>query len=705
MDDFVPADAGLPAVSNTVRGDASGAVVQAASVSGGVHVHSAGPEQPVPRQLLAAPPHFVGRDEELARLDRGETGRTVVISALAGAGGIGKTALALHWAQHNLERFPDGQLFVDLQGFSPAGDPVDPAVAVRGFLDAFGVVPDRIPADLAAQAALYRSLVAGRRMLIVLDNAADATQVIPLLPGSPSCTVLVTSRRRLTSVITRHGAHHLPIGVLTEADARQLLIARVGADRVSAEPAAVDELLACCGGFALALNIIAARAAMNPVIPLRTLAAELRDPAAFDDEEPTVSLSTVLSWSLRMLTQEQTQAFALLGIAPGVDISLPAAANLIGLSAARARQALRALEEASLLMVDADARYSMHDLIRDYAARMADQLPNDTREAALWRVVDFYLHSAYAADRLHYPYRAPITLTSPTSGTHPQVLPNASAALAWFDTEHANVLAVQQTAATHDWHQAVWQLAWTLVCFHNYQLHRHERLAVWQVALAHADHLPDPTTHILIHRNIGRAYGEVQRYDEAIEHLHQALALAERHDDLNVQASVYGSLAWVWEYQGKFRRALVYAARGLYISRRLGDTLNQGNALNTMSWCAVQLGDFAAAREHSSLALTLHRRHGHQHGEAFALRTLGYADQHTGHYDQAVRHYEQAIALFRGIGYTGATAYALNSLGQSYAAIGELNRAREAWREAVELYRRCGDPRADHIVRQLNDLG
>jgi tetratricopeptide (TPR) repeat protein len=631
-----------------------------------------------------------------------------VISALAGAGGIGKTALALHWAHRNLHRFPDGQLFVDLQGFSPAGTPTDPAVAVRGFLSALGVDLGQIPVDLPAQAALYRSMVAGRRMLIVLDNAADVAQVTPLLPGSPSCTVLVTSRRHLTGLVTRQGAHPLPIGVLADADARQLLVARIGANRTSAETDAVDELVACCGGFALALDIVAGRAVMDPAIPLTELAAELRDVAtrvsAFDDDEPAASLPGVLSWSLHALTKEQANAFALLGIAPGPDISLPAAANLVGLPLSPARRVLRSLVEMSLVNVDARGRYSMHDLIRGYATTTADQLTEDAREAALRRVVDFYLHTAYAADRLFYPHSAPIQLSPAlVSDLHP--LPDASAALAWFDAEHANLLLAQRTAADHAWLQVVWQLAWTLVVFQSYQGHREHHLTMWRVALTAVEQLPEPATRILTYRHLGRAYAEMGRHDEGVEHLDEALALAERHDDLREQALVHGNLAWAWVLRKNYRKGLAHGMRSAHLRRNLGDRVGEANALHVVGLCAARLGEYDSAREHSQTALTLHREHDHQHGEGVALSTLGYVAHYTGQHRQAIQYYEQATMLFRGIGNTMDAADAAVELGASYAALGEHDQARAAWQETLTLYQRLGrTDKADHVRQQLADL-
>jgi tetratricopeptide (TPR) repeat protein len=688
---------------NVVRAGEVGAVVQAGSITGDVHVHSARPDQPVPRQLVAAPRHFVGRGAELARLTAdldGAVGGTVVISALAGAGGIGKTALALHWAHRNLDRFPDGQLFVDLQGFSPAGEPVDPAGAVRGFLSALGVDLNQIPVDLAAQAALYRSLVADRRMLVVLDNAVDVAQVMPLLPGSPSCTVLVTSRRHLTSLVTRQGAHHLSLGVLSDAEARELLVTRIGRDRTSAEADAVDELLALCGGFALALDIIAGRAAMNPAIRLAELAAELHDLSALDGDEPAASLPAVLSWSLHALTDEQATAFALLGIAPGQDIGRPAAAALMGLP--EARRVLRAVAEASLLTVDASERYSMHDLVRGYATTTAAQLPEGVRDAALRRVVDHYLHTAYIADRLVDPHRPSIPLAPPPQPDSPS---DAPAALAWFDAEHANLLAAQQTAAEHGWHQVVWQLAWTLVTYQNHRGHREHRCAVWRVALTVIEHLPDPSTRVLILRNLGRACDTSGRHAEGIAHLNEALALAERHDDAHEQAYVHGNLAWVWERQGDFRKAVEHGTQSLRLRRARGDRVGEANALHVVGWCAARLGDYDGALEHSHAALAIHRELHHRRGEAVALSTLGYVAHHTGQYRQAVHHYEQSVRLSREIDDSTNVATTVGRLAASYAAIGDHDRARAAWQEALSVYQRQGrDDRAEEVRRLLADL-
>ncbi|MCA1675170.1 MAG: hypothetical protein LC799_24255, partial [Actinobacteria bacterium] len=328
---------------------------------------------PVPRQLPGASRLFTGRARELIRLtavlDTGaEQGATVVISAIGGAGGIGKTTLALHWAHQNMERFPDGQLYVNLRGFDPSGTPMPPAMAVRGFLDALGVEPGAIPVDLDAQAGLYRSLVAGKRMLIVLDNARDTAHVAPLLPGSPTCTVLVTSRQQLAGLVTAHGAWHLALDTLTEVEGRELLTRHLGPDRVAAESEALSYLLERCAGLPLALGIVAARAVAHPRFPLAVLAEELRETAArldaWDAGELNVNLRAVFSCSYDALAAEAAEVFRLLGIAPGPDISLAAVASLTAQSITRARALLRDLEAAYLVQQHAPGRYRMHDLIR-----------------------------------------------------------------------------------------------------------------------------------------------------------------------------------------------------------------------------------------------------------------------------------------------------------------------------------------------------
>jgi DNA-binding SARP family transcriptional activator/tetratricopeptide (TPR) repeat protein len=664
---------------------------------------------PPPRQLPAAPAPFVGRHDELERLGAAQgDASTVVISAIAGAGGIGKTWLALHWAHRNADRFPDGQLFVDLRGFSPDGEPMDPAVAVRGFLDALGVDPGRLPTDLNAQAALYRSLVAGKRMLVVLDNAATADQVAPLLPGTPASTVLITGRTTLALLIDRHGARHLQLGILTREEAHALLVGRIGDGRVAAEPDATRELIDLCGCYPLALSIMARYAAIRPHVPLAEFAAELRELGLdmFDNEDPAVSFPAVLSWSLRGLTAEQRTVFALLGIAPGPDIDLPAVASLAGLPVAQTRKALRALEEHSLLERRPYDRYSMHDLVRAYATTTAhDDLPESVRRAALERVVDFYLHTAYTADHHLYPHRGTTQLDPPALGVHPHPLPDHPAALAWMDTHHPHLMAAQHTAATHRRHQAVWYFAWFLGAFHQTRGHRHDDLAVWRVGLDAATHLPDPTARIRAYRFLGRTHAALGRHEEALGHLHQALVLAEHLNDSSQLAFTHHALARAWGQRGDHRQALGHARHALDYCRAFDQPAWEADALNAVGWHSARLGDYDTARNHCQAALTLHRRHQHTHGEAYTLDSLGFIDHHTGHHHEAIHHYDQALTLRRTFGHSYEVADTLDTLGHPHAALGQHDQACAVWQEALELYREQGrDTDAERVQRQLDNL-
>ncbi|WP_086844322.1 AfsR/SARP family transcriptional regulator [Amycolatopsis kentuckyensis] len=685
-------------------------------------------EQPVPRQLPAPPRWFTGRNTELAGLGRaltaepdqdplpGGTGvgargpATVMISAIGGSGGIGKTWLALAWAHQHAGQFPDGQLFVDLHGFSPTQDPMTPEAAVRRFLNALGVDSGRIPTDLDAQAALYRSVVAGKRMLVVLDNAATADQVVPLLPGSPSCTVLVTGRTRLASLIDRHCARHLQLDILARAESLALLTARLGAERVAAEPGAVDELVKLCGGYPLALSITARTAATRPGgVPLAEVAAELRDLGLgmLDDEnDPAASLPTVLSWSLRRLTDEQRTVFGLLGIAPGPDTTLPAAVALTGLPEADTRKALHALEGHSLLVQHSRGRYSMHDLIRAYAVSACDRLPEPKVQAAQERVVDFYLYTAHTADQLLDSSRDPIRLDPPAPGTGPQPLTDQSAALAWLDAHHRHLLAAQHAAATQRRHQIVWRLAWVLHTFHWRRGHRHDELTVWQIAAEAGSHLSDPAVLARIHRRLGYAHAGVGRHTQAVEHLHHALALAEQHHELTQQAHTHSTLGRMWARRGDHQRALEHARRALDLYRVLDQPAWQALALNQVGWHTAQLGNYDTARNHCRAALALHREHGDLTGEATALDGLGLIEHRTGNHHEAIHHYRQALALRRGLGNITEIAETLDRLGHSYTALDHPEQARAVWREALGLYRGHNrDADALRVQRQLDALG
>ncbi|MFI9380744.1 ATP-binding protein [Kutzneria sp. NPDC052558] len=657
-------------------------------------------EPAVPRQLPAAPAVFTGRDEELAAIEDS----TATITAIAGPGGIGKTWLALRWAHQHLDRFPDGQLFVDLRGFSPDSEPVAPLTVVRGFLGALGVDAGRLGGDLEEHTALYRSQVAGKRMLIVLDNAATAEQVVPLLPGTDTCTVLVTSRRILTALLQRYTVNHLSLSVFGESEFYDALTRRLGDKRLAAEPEAVAELVELCGRYPLALAVVAGRAHARPDIPLTEFAAELRESGldGFDDGDDAASLPAVVSWSVRSLTAEQHEVFGLLGIAPGCDISLPAAASLTGLSLPKVRKVLRELEEASLLIRRPGGRHTMHDIIRNCAVAAAHHhIAEEQRDAALRRVLDFYVQTARSADRLLAPHRPQDPPVPPVPGCRPQPLADYSAALAWFDTEHANLLAAQDLAIVRGWRDAIWQLAWNVAVFHFRRGFRREDLTMWEAAERAAADIADPGTRVRILRRLGVAYAAVGRHTEALDVSRQGLALAEGRNVFAEQGFVHYQLSWVWAEHGDDRMALDHIKQALDVFVALGLRVWMAAAHAHVGECLARLGEYETARYHCQEALRLDDE-GTPDTVSCCRFNLGYIAHHTGQLHEAVRQYRQALPLLDSLGQTERLASTLDQLGHTYLALDQPDDARAAWREALALYQQMGrTARVDDMRRQL----
>jgi DNA-binding SARP family transcriptional activator len=421
-----------------------------------------------PSMLPAGVAGFAGRARELRALSAMTSPGhgPVLITAIGGTAGVGKTALAVHWARQHARRFPGGQLYVNLRGFGPA-DPLPPAEALRGFLDALGVPPAQIPATLERRQALYRSLAAGRKILILLDNARDPAQVRPLLPATPTALVLVTSRDQLTGLIPGDGAGPLTLDVLTEADARELLAQRLESARLAVEPTAATELITLCARLPLALAITAARAAARPQFRLAALAAELRDARGRLDAldmgagSDTADARAVFSWSYRHLSSAAARMFRLLGIHPGPDITAPAAASLAGLGLPEARRLLRELARGHLIAESRPGRFAFHDLLRAYAAEQARAIESgEDLRAATGRALDHYLFTAYTAALLLNRAQQPAELATPRPGVAPEQLASHQQALAWFEAEHrvlsaAAVLAAEAGFDSHAWQHAL----------------------------------------------------------------------------------------------------------------------------------------------------------------------------------------------------------------------------------------------------------
>ncbi|HEY0806633.1 MAG TPA: BTAD domain-containing putative transcriptional regulator [Pseudonocardiaceae bacterium] len=673
------------------------------------------PPTPIPRQLPAAPWLFTGRAKELAALTgvvdtAAERSGTVVVFAIAGAGGMGKTLLALHWAHQHLHAFPDGQLFVDLRGFAPTGEPVTPTSAVRSLLYGLGVDPGRVPVELDAQIGLYRSEVAGKRMLIVLDNAASAAQVTPLLPGSPTCTVVVTSRDHLTGLIATHGARPVVLDILDETEARNLLAARLGAARLAAEPDAVTELLAIAGGFPLALSILAGRATVHPDFPLSDLAAELRDTntrlGVLDEDDPAASLPAVLSSSYSALTDEQARVFGLLGLAPGSDISLAAAANLTNTSVRDTGAILRVLERVSLIHQDSPGRYRMHDLVRLSAVGQATaDIARSDRDTALDALARYYTHTAYTGDRLLFPNRTSIEIDPPAAGPYPLSTTDKQAVLAWFEAEHANLMATQRMAAEQGAHETAWHVAWGLNTYHRLRGRLQDNLTCWQAGAEAAAQLGVPAARISAYRLLGIGHAWVGEHKEGLEYLQQALALAEEANDVAQRAHTHNGISQAWEQLGEYQLALDNATSALELYRVVGNEAWEAHALNQVGWFSAHVGAYDQARAHCEAALALHRKQNDRNFEAATLDSLAFIAQRSGDNANALDYYRQALALFRELGNTFDEAGILDHIGQIHVILDEPDEARPVWQQAIELYqaqRRM--PHVERVQQQLDAL-
>jgi DNA-binding SARP family transcriptional activator/tetratricopeptide (TPR) repeat protein len=666
----------------------------------------------VPRQLPAAVSGFTGRGAELAALTRmlddgsPESPGTVVISAIGGTAGVGKTALALHWAHQVAARFPDGQLYVNLRGFDPSGVPMAAAEAVRVFLDALGVPPDRVPAQPEARAGLYRSLLADRGMLIVLDNARDEQQVRPLLPASPASLVIVTSRNQLGGLAAADRARLLTLDVLGHDDAVDMLTARVGASRATAEPAAAAEIVSLCGRLPLALAVAAARAETRPGFPLTALAAELRDRArlleALDAGDPAASVRAVFSWSYRQLSAEAARMFRLLGLHPGPDISVPAAASLAAAAELQARRLLAELSRAYLVAEHVPGRYALHDLLRAYAtdqARNTDSQPE--RAAATGRVVDHYLRTARDAAAMVHPSFGPIPLAPPSPGIAPEQFTAGQRALAWFEAEIDVLLAAMPFAVDWGLDIQAWQISLVMHPFLATRGHNAQWTATKRMLMAAS--IRDDAA--MVASGARDTAGTLGDYQWVPEYYASLVELYQQLGNRRGQAVCLYALAAIAEYQGQYAEALSYAEQAAGLFRGIGDKAGEAELLNAAGWYHALLGDYQQARALGGQALALNARHGSRHLEGDIWNSLGYTEYHAGDFGEAVACYERALGIFRTVGDCWGEADTLSNLGDVRRAAGELPQAREAWQQALAILDDREHPDAAKVRAKLADMG
>jgi DNA-binding SARP family transcriptional activator/tetratricopeptide (TPR) repeat protein len=681
--------------------------------------------RPGPSMLPAGVPGFTGRDAELRALSAmlpapapghvrpGAVPRAhaapggsgpVLITAVGGTAGVGKTALAVHWAREHAADFPGGQLYVNLRGFGPA-DPMPPGEALRIFLDALAV-PAAGTGTLDGLRALYRSRLAGTKTLIVLDNARDPDQVRPLLPAEPACLVIVTSRNELTGLIAAEGAHPITLDVLAAGDARQLLIRRLGPERVAAEPDAATELIGRCARLPLALAIAAARATARPGFPLAALAAELRDArsrlSALGTGEDTTDVRAVFSWSYHQLSPAAARMFRLLGLHPGPDATAPAAASLAGVTPAEARRLLRELTRDRLLTEYSPGRFALHDLLRAYATEQAEAIDLDAdRRAAIHRALDHYLRTAHAATLLLSPQREPIELAAARPDVTPEPIPGHQQALGWFEAEHGVLAAAITLAAGTGFDAHAWQLAWTMATFLDRRGYWHEWAAIQRIAVAATARLGDTAGQAVTFRILASARIKVGDYEGARASLAECLRLYGKLGDRSGQARTHEMLSLAAGRQDRHADALGHAEQALRLFEAVGNQAGRAQALNTVGWYHGLLGDYRRARTFCKRALALCRTLGDRHGEAGTWDSLGYAEHQLGKLTDAVACYESALSLFRELGDRLSEATILTHLGDSHTAAGDRQRGRDAWQHALAILDDLNHPDAGAVRAKL----
>ncbi len=618
---------------------------------------------------------------------------------------MGKTALAVQWAHQVADRFPDGQLHVNLRGYDP-GQPMSAADALAGFLRSLGVAEQDIPAEAGERAARYRSLLAGRRMLIMIDNAGDVEQVRPLLPGSPSCVAVVTSRDSLAGLVARDGAGRLDLGLLPPADAVGLLRALIG-ERVDAEPEATEALAGYCARLPLALRVAAERAAASPAVPLVDVASELADQQERLDlldaaGDRLTAVRAVFSWSIRHLDDGAARAFRLLGLHPGADFDAYAAAALTDTTLRQARWLLDRLARAHLIEPVGTGHYGIHDLLRAYAAdQAADQDSEQERGAALSRLFDHYLATAAVAAGTLFRGDPDQPARPRPAGPMPPVT-SPTAALAWLDAQRSTLVAVAAHAADHGWAAHAIGLAATIFRYLDVgyfadaaAMHSHARRAAAQSG--------DRTAEAAALTMLGAADAAQGRLRQAASHLEQALALCREDGDRIGEARALGNLGMVDYCQGRYQQSAGRHRKALAVYLDVGNHSGQARELHALGIVDLRQGRYEQAAGHLWRSLALFRDAGLRSGEASVLANLGELELRQGDYVQAAGHLRQSLDLGREIGNRPCQARALACLGFSELRQGRSEQAIGHLRQSLALHSQGGNSSGQ--AEALNGLG
>lgn len=644
-----------------------------------------------PAELPADVAGFAGRTQEIELLDallppESEPDRGLPIIVVTGMGGVGKTALAVHWAHRQRRRFPDGQLFVNLQGFGhgPAMRPID---ALATTLRILGVGADQVPVDSDESARLLRSLVAGKSMLFALDNAASAEQVRPLLPGTPGCLVIVTSRDRLSGLVASHGARRLTVGPLMEPDAIDLLSSIVGRQRVAAESQAAAELVRVCASLPLALRIAAANLEGEPLLSIDDYLKGLREGdrlAALRIDGDTQAVDQVFDTSYHALPASAQRVFRLLGLVPGSDISIGGVAALAGLDLAQASHVVDRLTSASLVQPHAPGRIVLHDLLRLYANQRseAEDGPGE-RRSALENLCNWYLDHARVAASLLHPHMLRLS---------DMELPPASAsfkdhvtAMAWLDAERSSLVSSADHVATSGPMDFAWLLADTLRGYFWLRGHTVDWLATAHAGIGAAIERGNARGQAAATISLAFAHYSQGQYREAISQYRCALDLSRQAGWREGEATALGNLGLAHSATGQLGQAAEYLTAAALLDRRSGRALGLATTLCTLGPVEVRLGRPRLATDHLAEALELYQNAGSFSGEAMGRANLAYAMQIVGRFNDALAHITRALRMYRQIGDPDGEATALCALGRIYNDAGHHEQARHYAAAAMTL--------------------
>jgi DNA-binding SARP family transcriptional activator/tetratricopeptide (TPR) repeat protein len=678
----------------------------------------------VPRQLPGDVATFTGREAELRRLavllDPGTEPRgPVVISAIDGMGGIGKSALAIRAAHQLAERFPDGQLYLNLQGATPGLGPLEPLEALGRMLRALGTDPGQVPAEVEEAAARLRSLAAGRRLLLVLDNAHDAAQVRPLLPASPTCAVLVTSRQVLAT-LDLGGAQPLHLDALPPGQALELLARIAGPRRVAAEPDAAGEVVRHCGYLPLAIRIAGARLAARPAWPVGELARRLADATRRLEELSVGGIGVRASFDVSLealrgsadpVDQAAARAFGLLSLPDGADLEVAAAARLLDQTEQAAGTLLERLVDAQLLQTPRPGRYQFHDLLRLHAREQASgQCPEAERRAALTRLFGFYTASAWSTLALLRPGDHRLATADPRWTGDGRRFADASSALEWLEAERANLLAaVAQTAGTSGAGGAAipaalaFQLTRALYGFFLVRSHWTAGVQANQTTLELARRAGDRSAQACACSDLGSIYLWLGRYREALACQEASLVLFREAGDRAGHATSLTRMGLVHWRLGHDQEALACQRQSLALFRELGDRHGQALAVGNLGTAYEKLGCYQEALRCQQECLSMYRELGDRHGQAYALTDLGRIYQRLGRHREALGCHQESLPVFREVGDRHGEAEALRDLGDALLRVGHQRQARDVWTQALALCEALQIPEAEELRARLRE--